>query len=74
MEPRYIREYYIDDYHTLTQCILIDCLLNKESGGNHARSLRLSVNPNLHLIKTEYLDINMEVMKPWVKKQNKVQL
>ena len=46
--------------HTLTQSILIDLVLDKESNGNHSRSLRLTVNPNLYLYKTEYLDINMK--------------
>ena len=64
-EARYLKETYIDQYHTLTQSILIDLVLDKESNGNHSRSLRLTVNPNLYLYKTEYLDINMEVIKKW---------
>ena len=59
-EARYLKEIYIDQYHTLTQSILIDLLMDKESNGNHSRSLRLTVNPNLYLYKTEYLDINMK--------------
>ena len=55
-EARYLKETYIDQYHTLTQSILIDLVLDKESNGNHSRSLRLTVNPNLYLYKTEYLD------------------
>lgn len=70
-EARYLKETYIDEYHTLTQSILIDLVMDKESNGNHSRSLRLTVNPNLYLYKTEYLDINMEVIEKW-KKQNKV--
>ena len=64
-EARYLKETYIDEYHTLTQSILIDLVLDKESNGNHSRSLRLTVNPNLYLYKTEYLDINMEVIEKW---------
>lgn len=59
-EARYLKETYIDQYHTLTQSILIDLVIDKESNGNHSRSLRLTVNPNLYLYKTEYLDINMK--------------
>lgn len=62
-EARYLKETYIDEYHTLTQSIIIDLVMDRESNGNHARTLRLSVNPNLYLYKTEYLDINMEVIK-----------
>ena len=64
-EARYLKETYIDQYHTLTQSILIDLVMDKESNGNHSRSLRLTVNPNLYLYKTEYLDINMEVIEKW---------
>ena len=64
-KARYLKETYIDEYHTLTQSILIDLVLDKESNGNHSRSLRLTVNPNLYLYKTEYLDINMEVIEKW---------
>ena len=64
-KARYLKETYIDGYHTLTQSILIDLVLDKESNGNHSRSLRLTVNPNLYLYKTEYLDINMEVIEKW---------
>ena len=64
-EARYLRETYIDEYCTLTQIILIDLVMDKESNGNHSRSLRLTVNPNLYLYKTEYLDINMEVIEKW---------
>lgn len=64
-EARHLKETYIDEYHTLTQSILIDLVLDKESNGNHSRSLRLTVNPNLYLYKTEYLDINMEVIEKW---------
>ena len=64
-EARYLKETYIDEYYTLTQSILIDLVLDKESNGNHSRSLRLTVNPNLYLYKTEYLDINMEVIEKW---------
>ena len=39
--------------------------MDKKSNGNHSRSLRLTVNPNLYLYKTEYLDINMEVIEKW---------
>ena len=66
-EARYLKETYIDEYHTLTQSILIDLVMDKESNGNHSRTLHLSVNPNLYLYKTEYLDINMEVIKKWKK-------
>ena len=69
-EARYLKETYIDEYHTLTQSILIDLVLDKACNGNHSRALRLTVNPNLYLYKTEYLDINMEVIEKW-KKQNK---
>lgn len=62
-KPRYLKETYIDEYHTLTQSILIDLVMDKECNGNHSRALRLTVNPNLYLYKTEYLDINMEVIK-----------
>lgn len=64
-EARYLKETYIDQYHTLTQSILIDLVADKESNGNHSRILRLTVNPNLYLYKTEYLDINMEVIEKW---------
>ena len=64
-KARYLKETYIDQYHTLTQSILIDLVMDKESNGNHSRSLRLTVNPNLYLYKTEYLDINMEVIEKW---------
>lgn len=64
-EPRYLKETYIDEYHTLMQSILIDLVMDKESNGNHSRTLRLTVNPNLYLYKTEYLDINMEVIEKW---------
>lgn len=64
-EARYLKETYIDQYNTLTQSILIDLVMDKESNGNHSRSLRLTVNPNLYLYKTEYLDINMEVIEKW---------
>lgn len=66
-EAKYLKETYIDEYHTLTQSILIDLVMDKESNGNHSRTLRLSVNPNLYLYKTEYLDINMEVIEKWKK-------
>ena len=59
-EARYLKETYIDQYHTLTQSILIDLVMDKESNGNYSSSLRLTVNPNLYLYKTEYLDINMK--------------
>lgn len=62
-EARYLKETYIDEYHTLRQIILIDLVMDKESNGNHSRNLRLTVNPNLYLYKTEYLDINMEVIE-----------
>ena len=68
-EARYLEETYIDEYHTLTQSILIDLVLDKECNGNHSRALRLTVNPNLYLYKTEYLDINMEVIEKW-KREN----
>lgn len=61
-EVRYLRETYIDEYRTLTQTILIDLVMDKESNGNHSMSLHLTVNPNLYLYKTEYLDTNMEVI------------
>lgn len=64
-EARYLKETYVDQHHTLTQSILIDLVIDKESNGNHSRSLRLTVNPNLYLYKTEYLDINMEVIEKW---------
>ena len=64
-EARYLKETYIDQYNTLTQSILIDLVADKESNGNHSRILRLTVNPNLYLYKTEYLDINMEVIEKW---------
>ena len=64
-EARYLKETYIDQYHTLTQSILIDLVADKESNGNHSRILRLTVNPNLYLYKTEYLNINMEVIEKW---------
>ena len=64
-EARYLKETYIDHYHTLTQSILSDLVMDKESNGNHGRSLRLTVNPNLYLYKTEYLNINMEVIEKW---------
>ena len=59
-EARYLKETYIDQYHTLTQSRLIDLVMDKESNGNHSMYLRLTVNPNLYLYKTEYLDINMK--------------
>lgn len=64
-EARYLKETYIDQYHTLTQSILIDLVADKESNGNHSRILRLTVNPNLYLYKIEYLNINMEVIEKW---------
>ena len=64
-EARYLKETYVDEYHTLTQSILIDLVMDKECNGNYSRALRLTVNPNLYLYKTEYLDINMEVIKKW---------
>lgn len=64
-EARYLKETYIDEYNTLTQSILIDLVMDRESNGNHSRALRLTVNPNLYLYKTEYLDINMEVIEKW---------
>ena len=64
-EARYLKETYIDEYHTLTQSILIDLVIDEQSYGNHSRTLRLTVNPNLYLYKTEYLDINMEVIEKW---------
>lgn len=64
-EARYLKETYVDEYRTLTQSILIDLVADKESNGNHSRILRLTVNPNLYLYKTEYLDINMEVIEKW---------
>lgn len=64
-KARYLKETYIDQYHTLTQSILIDLVMDKESNGNYSSSLRLTVNPNLYLYKTEYLDINMEVIEEW---------
>ena len=42
-ETRYLRETYIDEYQTLIQTILIDLVMDKESNGNHSRSLRLTV-------------------------------
>lgn len=71
-EARYLEETYTDEHHTLTQTILIDLVLDRESNGNHARVLRSYVNPNLFLFKTKYLDINMDVMevtKKW-KREN----
>lgn len=62
-EARYCKETYIDDYDSLTQSILIDLVMDEQSYGNHSRVLRSTVNPNLHLSKIEYLDINMEVIK-----------
>lgn len=62
-KARYCKETYIDDYNTLTQSILIDLVMDEQSYGNHSRILRSTVNPNLHLSKIEYLDINMEVIK-----------
>lgn len=59
-EAWYLKETYIDQYHTLTQSILIDLVMDKECNGNYSRALRLTVNPNLYLYKTEYLDINMK--------------
>lgn len=64
-KARYLKETYIDQYHTLTQSILIDLVMDKECNGNYSRALRLTVNPNLYLYKTEYLDINMEVIEKW---------
>ena len=64
-KARYLKETYIDQYHTLTQSILIDLVMDKESNGNYSSSLRLTVNPNLYLYKTEYLEINMEVIEKW---------
>ena len=62
-KARYCKETYIDEYRTLTQSILIDLVIDEQSYGNHSRILRSTVNPNLHLSKIEYLDINMEVIK-----------
>ena len=50
---KYIKETYIDDYKTLTQSILIDVELDKQSNGMCASYLRASINPNLHLLKRE---------------------
>ena len=50
---KYIKETYIDDYKTLTQAILIDVEMDKQSNGMLASVLRAGVNPNLHLVKTE---------------------
>lgn len=69
-EARYCKETYVDDYNTLAQSILIDLVMDQQSYGNHARTLRSSVNPNLHLSKIEYLDINMEVIKNGRNKNN----
>lgn len=61
-KARYCREIYKDNYDTLTQSITIDLEQDKLSYGNHGRTLRSTVNPNLYLYKIEYLDINMEVI------------
>lgn len=50
---KYIKETYMDDYKTLTQAILIDVEMNEKSNGMCASCLRASINPNLHLVKTE---------------------
>ena len=59
-EIYYIKEIYVDDYNTLQQSILINVSLDKESKGEHSKTLRSYINPNLHLSKIEYLDINMK--------------
>lgn len=58
----YVKEIYMDDYNSLQQSIIINCKLNLDSNGMHARNLRSTINPNLHLVKVEYLNINMEVI------------
>ena len=64
-KARYCKETYVDDYDSLVQSILIDLVIDEQSYGNHSRTLRFTVNPNLSLRKIEYLDINMEVIEKW---------
>jgi len=52
---KYIKEIYVDDYNTFSQVILIDYKVNNITNGLHAKLLRSSVNPNLHLSKTIYI-------------------
>lgn len=62
MDVRYIRETYIDIYHTLTQTILIDCYLDSMSDGCHSRYLRGTINPNLHLYLIEHINKDRKVI------------
>jgi hypothetical protein len=50
-----IKELYLDPYGTLMQSILIDCELDAQSNGLHSKIEREKINPNLHLVKREFI-------------------
>ena len=62
-KPKYLIEYYRDEYNTLHQAIMIDLDMNKQSNGEELRFMREKINPNLTILyETHHEDKNHKLL------------
>ena len=62
-KPKYLIEYYRNEYNTLHQAIMIDLDMNKQSNGEELRFMREKINPNLTVLyETHHEDKNHKLL------------